>query len=286
MRCPGAPRYFCCATCPGCPRFGSARRRRRLCVRCGGRSEEQKLCRGGRCWRGRAGQCHTPGVRRRRDSQSSAGPQQEGWGWWRAEGDPAAAGVFPSLSPHAGLHGVPCVLRTPGVFSWCEGQPLPHGAGTGHPPRRWVPAGNFGEPQLPLVPIVKQAPGMGWGSAAASSSLCPGVQGSSLWHLMGWGGGGWEKRGVLGRTHRHGKQPNWRGICTKCRGQERSGARDHAECSPRRRSRAKDAGRTAAGEGGWKGFGGLWLLETASFFQGTNYIFYSFSVKKGTVLEL
>ena len=29
----------------------------------------------------------------------------------------------------------------------------------------------------------------------------------------------------------------------------------------------------------------LLLLETASFFQGTNYIFYSFSVQKGTVLE-
>lgn len=184
-------------------------------MRCGRRSEEQKLCRGGRCWRGRACQCHTPGVPRRRDSQSSAGPQQEGWGWWRAEGDPAAAGMFPSLCPHAGLHGVPCVLQTPGMFSLCEGQPLPHGAGTGHPPRRWVPAGNFGEPQLPLVPIVKQAPGMGWGSAAASSSLCPGAQGGSLWHLMGWGDGGWEKQGVLGRTHRHGKQPNWRGICTE-----------------------------------------------------------------------
>lgn len=40
------------------------------------------------------------------------------------------------------------------------------------------------------------------------------------------------------------------------------------------------------GEGSWKGFGVLWLLETASFFQGTNYIFYSFSLKKGMVLEL
>lgn len=259
-------------------------------MRCGRRSEEQKLCRGGRCWRGRARQCHTPGVPRRRDSQSSAGPQQEGWGWWRAEGDPAAAGVFPSLCPHAGLHGVPCVLRTPGMFSWCEGQPLPHGAGTGHPPRRWVPAGNFGEPQLPLVPIVKQVPGMGWGSAAASSSLCPGVQGGSLWHLMGWGVG-------VGRQARGAREDPWPreaaepemdlyGGKQKCRGQERSGARDYAECSPRRRSPAKDAGRAAAGEGTWKGFGGLWLLETASFFQGTNYIFYSFSVKKGTVLEL
>lgn len=29
----------------------------------------------------------------------------------------------------------------------------------------------------------------------------------------------------------------------------------------------------------------LLLLETASLFQGTNYIFYSFSVQKGMVLE-
>lgn len=121
--------------------------------------------------------------------RASIGLQQEGWGkvqqWWRAQGGPTAVDLFPSLSHHSGLHRAPRVLGTLQMFSWCEGQPLPHGAGMGDPtPPCWVPVGSFGEPQLPLSAHGNAGTRDGGGqSAAATSSLYLGVQGGSLWRL-------------------------------------------------------------------------------------------------------